>query len=232
MKMQNQSVIVESSAVSTFMPKVYLWMTLALIITGLTAYYVSNNPAIVRMFAGSSLSMIIFFIVMLALVYIISAKTATMPTSLSVTLFTIYSVLMGIMLSTIFLVYTSADIYSAFFITAGSFAVLSIFGMTTKRDLSGLGTFLFIALVGIIIASVVNIFMKSTTVYWVITYAGVLIFAGLTAYDTQKLKNIGAQLYNQPELATRYSISGALALYLDFINMFLFILRIVSSSRR
>src|SRR5204862_4161782 len=138
----------------------------------------------------------------------------------------------GLTLSVIFLVYTQASLYSAFFITAGTFGGMSLYGFVTKRDLTSLGSMLFMALIGLIIASVVNIFWANSTLYWIISYAGVLIFVGLTAYDTQKLKQIAYATANDAAMAARLSINGALMLYLDFINLFLFILRIMGDRRR
>lgn len=144
----------------------------------------------------------------------------------------LYSVLTGLTISVVLAAYTMVSVASTFFITAAMFGALSVYGYTTKRSLSGMGNFLFMALIGLIIASIVNIFMKSSALYWVITYAGVLIFAGLTAYDTQKLKEIGANVdENDKETMRKTSILGALTLYLDFINLFLMLLRIFGDRR-
>jgi FtsH-binding integral membrane protein len=144
-------------------------------------------------------------------------------------LFILYSVLMGVTMSSIFMVYTMSSIASTFFITAGTFLVMSILGYTTRLDLSRLGSMLLMALIGIIIASVVNIFMHSETLYWIISYAGVLIFVGLTAYDTQEIKMMLAQHGTADDMGHKYALLGALTLYLDFVNLFLHLLRILGN---
>jgi FtsH-binding integral membrane protein len=161
----------------------------------------------------------------LAVVFILSAAIQRMPFWLSTTMFLGYSLLNGLTLSLIFVIYTRESIASTFFVTAGTFAVMSVYGFTTKRDLTSIGNLLFMALIGFLIASIVNIFLASSALYWVLTFAGVLIFVGLTAYDTQKIKNLAAQGADEAG-AHRLAISGALALYLDFINLFLLLLRI------
>jgi FtsH-binding integral membrane protein len=138
---------------------------------------------------------------------------------------------MGLTLSAIFIVYAHSTIVSAFLVTAGTFGAVSVYGFVTKRDLTQYGSILFMALIGLILASVVNLFFASSALYWIITYAGVLLFVALTAYDTQKLRQIAVQTENNPTLAARLSIVGALELYLDFINLFLFILRILGNRR-
>jgi FtsH-binding integral membrane protein len=167
----------------------------------------------------------------LGLVVAISGMIQRINTGVATALFLLYSALNGLTLSAIFIVYAHATIASAFVVTAGTFAAMSVYGFVTKTDLTKFGPILFMALIGLIIASVVNIFMASSGLYWIITYAGVLIFVGLTAYDTQKLKIIAVQTESNPALAARLSIAGALSLYLDFINLFLFILRIMGNRR-
>jgi FtsH-binding integral membrane protein len=147
-------------------------------------------------------------------------------------LFLVYSALNGLTLSVILLVYAHAVIASAFIITAGTFAAMSLYGFVTRRDLTSLGSLLFMALIGLILASIVNIFIPATWLTMAINYLGVLIFVGLTAYDTQRLKYIALQTGNDPALAARLSISGALKLYLDFLNLFLFILSILGGDNR
>ena len=146
-------------------------------------------------------------------------------------LFMLYSALNGLTLSAIFVVYTGASLATTFLVCAGMFAAMSIYGFVTKRDLTTMGSLLFMALIGLLIASVVNIFWANSTLYWIITYAGVLIFVGLTAYDTQNLKMIALQTADNPAMAARLAISGALKLYLDFINLFLFLLRTLGDRR-
>jgi FtsH-binding integral membrane protein len=217
----------ETSTVQMFMTRVYGWMAFALLLSGLVAYYAAASGLIVN-----GIPMIVLFVVTLIMVFAISAFADRLPAPVVALLFVAYSGLMGILLSAIFIVYAKQDIATAFFITAGSFAALSVYGTVTKRDLTAFGSFLFVGLVGLIIASVVNYFLKSTVLYWALSVIGVFIFAGLTAYDTQKLRRIGAQLEGQESSTIlKHSISGALTLYLDFVNLFLFILRILGSRR-
>ncbi|MCO6551669.1 MAG: Bax inhibitor-1/YccA family protein [Gilliamella sp.] len=167
-----------------------------------------------------------------ALVIAISALINRLSGAVATTLFMFYSVLNGCTFSIYFIVYTSSSIASVFFITAGMFAALALYGYTTKRDLSGFGSFLFMGLVGIVIASLVNIFMQSQPLMWAITYIGVFVFAGLTAYHTQNLKEFGDQLsQDDPNMFRRFVVLGALTLYLDFINLFIMLLRIFADRR-
>ena len=171
-------------------------------------------------------------IAQLALVFILSGMVHKMSGALATTLFMLYSALTGVTISSVLIVYTYSSVASTFFICAAMFGSLSVYGYTTKRSLTGMGSFLFMGLIGIIIASIVNIFMQSSMMSMVISYAGVLIFAGLTAYDTQKLKDMGSEINQEDkENMRRYSIMGALTLYLDFINLFLMLLRILGDRR-
>jgi FtsH-binding integral membrane protein len=173
------------------------------------------------------------WVVMLAplgVVFYMSFGIAKMSSSKAQTTFWIFAALMGASLSSIFLVYTGASITRVFFITAGTFAAMSIYGYTTKKDLTRLGSFLMMGLIGIIIASIVNIFMKSTMMYFVISIIGVLIFVGLTAYDTQKIKNMYL-VSDTGEVMGKKAVMGALTLYLDFINLFIMLLRLFGQRR-
>ncbi len=177
-----------------------------------------------------------FFVLIIAelgMVFFLSARISKIQATTATSLFLGYAFLNGLTLSMIFLAYTSSSIASTFFITAGMFGAMAIYGLVTKRDLSGLGSFLFMGLVGIIIASIVNIFLKSSSLYWVISLLGVFIFVGLTAYDVQKIKKIGEDgIMDQGEVMVRKgAIMGALTLYLDFINLFLMLLRFFGGSR-
>jgi len=165
------------------------------------------------------------------LVLILSAAISRMQSSTGILLFFLYSALNGLTLSVIFLAYTRASIANTFFVTAGTFGAMSFYGYTTQRDLTSWGSFLFMGLIGIILASVVNIFLRNEMVYWVVTYAGVLIFVGLTAYDTQKLKAMAMAGFADEETERKTAVLGALTLYLDFINLFLMLLRIMGSRR-
>jgi FtsH-binding integral membrane protein len=160
-----------------------------------------------------------------------SKNITNISSNMAIGLFMLYSALNGLTLSAILLVYTASSIASTFFITAGTFGAMSIYGYFTKKDLTSWGNLLFMALIGLIVASIVNIFWASSTMYWIITYAGVLIFVGLTAYDTQKIKNMSLELDAESEEGRKGAIMGALALYLDFINLFILLLRIFGDRR-
>lgn len=218
-------------AQSQYLSKVYTWMALALAVTGLCAYYVANTPALVSAIFGNTILFYGLIFGELGLVIYLSARIGKMSSTTAVLSFLVYSLLNGATLSFIFLAYTASSITSTFFITAGTFAVMSIFGYTTKKDLTGFGRIFMMLLIGLIIASVVNIFLHSATMEWIISYVGVAIFVGLIAYDTQKLKRIFAHVYQDEEGVKKMAIMGALTLYLDFINLFLFLLRILGSRR-
>ncbi|SFN99173.1 Bax inhibitor-1/YccA family protein [Xenorhabdus japonica] len=229
----NDSIVQKTgSGIQTYMAQVYGWMTCGLLLTAFVAWYVANTPEIL---SAIILNKVVFYglvIAQLALVFVLSGLVHKMSGALATGLFMLYSMLTGLTLSVIFVAYTSSSIASTFVISAGMFGALSVYGYTTKRSLSGLGSFLFMGLIGIVLASLLNIWLKSPALMWVITYIGVVIFAGLTAYDTQKLKEMGAELdVNDKENFRRYSITGALTLYLDFINLFLMLLRILGDRR-
>ena len=217
--------------VNTYVRSVYNWMCIGLAVTGFLAYYVANNDSMRNMISGGMLWVII--IAELGLVFAISGMIDRMSAGTATALFVLYSALNGAMLSSIFVVYSSSSIASTFFICAGTFLGCSIYGWTTKRDLTSIGGFMMMGLIGIIIASLVNIFMGSAMVNAVISYIGVIVFVGLTAYDTQKIKDMAL---SQPDgldgaAIRKGAILGALSLYLDFINLFLMLLRIFGSSR-
>ena len=217
--------------VNTFIRSVYNWMAIGLGLTGLVAFYVSNSEAIMRLIFGNQLIFFGLIIGELALVFTISARVHKMQASTATSLFVLYAALNGVTLSAIFLIYTRASITSTFFICAATFIASSIFGMTTKRDLTSMGQFLFMGLIGIVIASVVNLFMRSSGISMIVSYIGVIVFVGLTAYDTQKLRTMAL---SQPAgidggTLRKGAILGALTLYLDFINLFLMLLRILGS---
>jgi FtsH-binding integral membrane protein len=212
------------------MNQVYAWMTAGLLVTGAIAMFVASSPALISLIFGVPFLFFGLIIAELALVWILSANIGRMAPATATAMFLGYSALNGLTLSAIFLAYTSASIASTFFVTAGTFGAMSAVGYFTKRDLSGMGGFLFMALIGLILASIVNIFWANSTLYWIITYAGVLIFVALTAYDTQKIKNMIAGVRDETG-ERRVAIFGALTLYLDFINLFLFLLRILGNRR-
>ena len=209
--------------------KVYVWMCAALLITAVTAYRVSNSEELLKLIFSSKMSFFGLIIAQFAIVWFLSARIKTLTFSTANILFALYSVLMGVTMSCIFLAYTQSSIASTFFITAGTFAVMSIYGFTTKRDLTSIGGLLIMALVGLIIASIVNYFLKSSMFDLIISCIGVLIFVGLTAYDTQKIKTLLNQ--ENTEENQKMAIIGSLMLYLDFINLFLFLLRIFGRRR-
>ena len=217
--------------VNEFIRSVYNWMAIGLGITGFVAFYVANSPSLVRLIFGNKLLFFGLIIAELALVFTISARVYKMQASTATALFVAYSALNGATLSFIFLIYTASSITSTFFICAATFIACSIYGWATKRDLTSLGGFMFMGLIGIIIASVVNIFIRSSGMAMIISYIGVLVFIGLTAYDTQQLKTMAV---TQPDgleagAVRKGAILGALKLYLDFINLFLMLLRILGN---
>lgn len=232
-KTNNQITLTQArhDASTIFLAKVFNWMAIGLGITGIVAWFTASSGLAIRLVASPA-----FFILIIAelgLVFFLSARISKIQAATATSLFLGYAFLNGLTLSMIFLAYTSTSIASTFFITAGMFGAMAIYGLVTKRDLSGWGSFLFMGLVGIIIASIVNIFLKSSSLYWVISLLGVFIFVGLTAYDVQKIKKIGEDgIMNQGEVMVRKgAIMGALALYLDFINLFLMLLRFFGGSR-
>lgn len=214
--------------VNEFIRSVYNWMAIGLALTGFVAYYVSQNETLYNLILGNRLIFFGLIIAELALVFSISARVHKMQASTATGLFVLYAALNGATLSMIFLAYTRSSITSTFFICAATFVTCSIYGMTTKRDLTSMGGFLMMGLFGIIIASVVNMFVRSTGMAMIISYIGVFVFIGLTAYDTQQLK---AMALTQPAgleagVVRKGAILGALKLYLDFINLFLMLLQI------
>ncbi|MGV3346880.1 Bax inhibitor-1 family protein [Enterobacteriaceae bacterium LUAb1] len=220
------------SNLQVYMAQVYGWMMCGLLLTAFVSWYAAHTPAVLQFIFQRQLTFFGLIIAQLVLVFMISGRINKMSGALATGLFMLYSALTGLTMSAIFIVYTQSSITSAFVVTAGMFGVMSFWGYTTKRDLSSMSSMLFMALVGMILASLVNIWLKSTVLMWVITYAGVVIFVGLTASDTQKLKNIGKQVdITDRENFRRYSITGALTLYLDFINLFMKLLRIFGSRR-
>ena len=223
----------------SYMLKVYNYMGSALLVTGIVALLtfkfavLSLSPLQFTPLGNSLYSSGLAWVVMLAplgVVIYMSFGIAKMSASKAQTVFWIFAALMGISLSSIFVVYTETSITRVFFITAGTFGAMSIYGYTTKRDLTKFGSFLIMGLIGIIIASIVNMFMKSPMMYWIISILGVLIFVGLTAYDTQKIKNMYL-VSDDSEMSGKKAVMGALTLYLDFINLFIMLLRLFGQRR-
>ena len=210
--------------------KVYFWMGIALIITGCTSWVVSDNQAIMQFIVGTRWGIWVLLIGQFAMVWYLSSRIMQMSLQAASITFVLYSLLCGFTFSYIFLLFTTGTIAICFFITAGMFIVMSLFGYFTKKDLSSWGSLLIMAIFGIIIASIANFFFHSRTLYWIISYIGVVVFVGLTAYDTQKLKSLIGQ--ENTEENQKIAIIGALALYLDFINIFLFVLSIFGGGGR
>ena len=215
-----------SAAFPVLMRKVYVWMTLALVITGLTSYGVATSPGILTAIYQNQILFWGLVIAEFALVFGVSAAINRISLSVATLMFILYSVINGALLSYIFLVYTTSSIATVFFITAGTFAAMAFVGYTTKTDLTSMGKFLLMGLIGLIIATVVNLFIKSSGFTLILSYVGVLIFVGLTAYDSQKIKQMLLQAPDASEASQKIALLGALSLYLDFINLFIYLLRI------
>lgn len=232
--MDNQvisSQVDRQSVVATLFKSLYMQMAAALTITGLTAYFIASSPDIMATVFSNRASVWILIFAQLGVVMWLSSRALRMSMTAATLLFILYSVLTGVTFSVIFLAFTSETIATTFFVTAGTFLAMSVVGYVTRMDLTRVGSILFMLLIGVIIATVVNIFMHSETIYWVTTYAGVIIFVGLIAFDTQKLKNIFMSVGSVDETSQKIALLGALTLYLDFINLFLFLLRILGGSR-
>ncbi len=214
-----------------FLRKVYAYMAGGLALTALAAWLVAHSPTALQLIVGNRL---IFFGLIgaeLLMVFFFSAMARTMTASGAASLFFLYAVVNGLTLSVIFLVYTTASISTTFLVTAGTFGGMSVYGFLTKRDLSGVGHFMLMGLWGLILGGIVNLFMRSDMLYWLTTFMGVLVFVGLTAYDTQKIKELNVLGNAGTDEDTKEAIHGALVLYLDFINLFLYLLRLIGRRR-
>jgi FtsH-binding integral membrane protein len=217
---------VNSAVIARFFNSVYAWMAAGLGLTAAVAWWVNMHPELMNTVLRGPVILIVF-VVQLALVFMVSGAINRIGATAATALFLVYAALNGLVFSVILAIYAHAVIATAFVITAGMFGATSVYGFVTRRDLTSLGSYLFMGLIGIIIASVVSIFYHPTWLTVAINYAGVFIFIGLTAWDTQRLKMIALQTQNDAALAARLSISGALSLYLNFLNLFLFMLRIL-----
>ncbi len=213
------------------MKRVYVRMFIGLLVSAFCALGIASSPSLLQMFYGNAFMMWVPFIAMLVMAWVLPSKATKMSTGAVLACFVVFSALMGITLAPIFLVYRMGTIVYTFFITAGTFGAMSVYGYFTKTDLTKIGSFLFMALIGLIIASVVNIFLANSTFEWIISIVGVLIFTGLTAWDTQQVKAL-ARANLDPAMSDKLATIGALNLYLDFINLFLYILRIFGGSDR
>lgn len=215
----------------SFMSQVYFWMAMGLALTGFVAGWMAVNPSLI---VGLMRNMGLFWLMVLAqfgIVIWLSAAIASISVMAATIGFSVYATLNGVLFASIFLVYTGASIAATFFVTAGMFGAISLYGFVTKRDLTSVGSFCFMGLIGVILASIVNIFLKSPVLYWAVTYIGIAVFVGLTAYDTQKLKKIHEQGFQSGEMLKKMALLGALRLYLDFINLFLLLLRVLGRRR-
>lgn len=216
----------DDSVVATLMRNVYIWMTLALVITGLTAFVTAHSAALLSILFSSKISLFLVILAELGLVMYLSARIDKMSFTTATLMFILYSVVNGLTLSVIFLVYSISAITTTFFATAGTFASMAVIGSVTKKDLSGFGKFFLMSIIGLIIASVVNIFMGNAMLDLIISGVGVVIFAGLTAYDSQKIRQMLATMDDVDDSSMKLALIGSLSLYLDFINLFLYLLRI------
>jgi FtsH-binding integral membrane protein len=216
---------------TNFVARVYNWMGLGLATTAVVALLTASSPALLKFIFGTQFVFFGLIIAELGLVLALSAAIGRVQATTATLMFFVYSALNGLTLSAIFLAYTSASIASTFFVTAGTFGVMSLYGYATRRDLTSWGSFLFMGLVGIILASVVNIFTRSETIYWLVTYAGIIVFVGLTAYDAQQIKAMALRGFGDSETEQKSAVIGALRLYLDFINLFLMLLNIFGRRR-
>lgn len=222
---------VRQEASTVFLAKVFNWMAVGLGLTGITAF-VTAQTVLARMVIGTPL-VFVLMIAVIGLPIYLQVRINKLSSGAATGFFMVYSVVMGMFLSSIFLMYTATSITATFFITSGMFGAMAVYGLVTKRDLSGMGSFMFMGLIGIILASVVNLFLHSSALHWMISVIGVLVFVGLTAYDVQRIRQIGEQgIMEQGGAAIRKgAIIGALALYLDFINLFLMMLRFIGVAR-
>ncbi len=229
----NSGLLSGASFLTGVMTRVYLWMTAALFLTAGAAFLTVSSPTLLSLIFGNSVAIWVLFIAELGLVMGVSAGINSLSPRTATLLFLLYAIINGLTLSVIFFAYELGTIAQAFAASALTFGAMSIFGITTKKDLSGLGGILFMALIGLIIASVINAFWANSTMDAIITYAGVFLFVGLTAYDTQKIKTMisAVEYSNDVAMSRKVAILGALTLYLDFINLFLYILRLFGRRR-
>lgn len=219
------------TVVATLMRNVYIWMTLALVITGLTAMVTAKSEALMTFIFTNNWALIALMILQLGLVFYFSARINRMSFSTATAVFILYSAITGLTFSSIFVVFSMSSIATTFFITAGMFAAMALVGSFTKKDLSGMGKFALMALIGLIIAGIVNMFLRNAMMDFIVSGIGVLVFAGLTAYDSQKIRQMLQMQSEINESTQKLALLGSLSLYLDFINIFLYLLRFFGSSR-
>ncbi|MED5579713.1 MAG: Bax inhibitor-1/YccA family protein [Nitrospinota bacterium] len=216
---------------AAFMQRVYGWMTLGLIVTGFSSFYIASSESAIRFIFGSSMSILLILAVQIGIVFAIRPAMRSGGWQIGLLLFIAFSASLGVTVSSLLLRYTFSSVSQAFFVTSGAFGAMTIFAFVTKKDLSGWQNFLYVGLFGIIIAMIVNFFMQSNALHFAISVIGVLVFAGLTAYDTQKMKEYAYSQDTNNEIGRRASVMAALELYLDFINMFIFLTHLLGSSR-
>jgi FtsH-binding integral membrane protein len=233
MDLQSKPYIVRTDTLerASFFPKVYGWMALGLLVSAFASFALLSTPEALKFVFGSRIVYFGLILGELGLVFYLSSRVMSMSSAAAKGTFLAFAALNGVTLASIFLVYTTGSIASTFLVSAATFGVMSAYGMATKRDLTGFGSFMVMGLFGIVIASVVNLFLQNEAVYWVTTYIGVLVFVGLTAYDTWKLKQMAAQVSGSGEATANLAILGALTLYLDFVNLFLMLLRLFGRRR-
>ena len=228
----NQSYVpatISDERVTSFLSKVYGWMFFGLLITAGTAYFVASSPSLIRTLILNRALFWILVIGQLGLVFYLSARVEKMAPATAAGLFMVYSAMVGVTSSVILLIYTSASIFSTFIVTAGMFGATAVYGTLTKRSLAGVGQFMFMGLIGLILASIVGIFWQNSALQFVISVVGILVFTGLTAWDAQRMKHLATVVPDGR--VTSYAVVGALSLYLDFINLFFFILRFTGGRR-
>jgi hypothetical protein len=221
----------DSSVMPSFFNAVYAWMAVGLAVTGCVAYFVSQSPQIMSMFMGGQGFTVFIALALFGIAMLVQTAALRISAGAGIALFLLYATLLGALLAPIFIVYDMSTLGGAFLITGGTFGAMSLYGFVTKRDLTKIGSFLFMGFIGLFLASLVNIFWANNALSWVITYGVLAVFIGLTAYETQKLKHVAEELRGQPDLLARYAIIGSLTLYIAFINMFLSVLRILGSRR-
>ena len=232
--MEDQKIVTGAGAeasVSSFLSRVFMWMAAGLVVSTLGSFWLLSQPQLLTAVVKNQWIFFGLAIAEIGLVIWLSAAAMSMSAGLATLVFMLYSFLNGVTLSPLFLVYTGGSLVTTFAITGGTFFFFAMYGLTTKKDLTGIGGLAMMALIGVILASLVNIFLKSTAVEWVVTFVAIAVFMGLVAWDTQRLKSMHAMGAENPELEKKMVILGALALYLDFINLFIQLLRIFGKRR-
>ncbi len=214
-----------------FISKVFIWMSFGLLLSTVAAFGLLSQPAMLKAILGNQLAFFGLIFVELGLVIWLSARIEAMSAAMATSIFCVYSLLNGVSVSAVLLMYTGQSVIQTFAITAGTFFFFSLYGLTTKKDLTSIGGMAVMGLIGVMIASIVNIFMKSSALMWIITFAGIAIFVVLVARDTQRLKQMHAMGFQDADHESKYVIMGALALYLDFINLFFLLLRLFGKGR-